>query len=83
MLNKSGSAETTPVPDLPHWIAMQLPRGVRRRFVETGEHRVPVMEWGPADGHAVVLLHGNPMWGFLWRKACPRCSSGRAASACA
>ena len=27
-----------------------------------------VMEWGPADGRAVLLLHGNPTWGFLWRK---------------
>ncbi len=27
-----------------------------------------VLEWGPADGHTVVLVHGNPTWGFLWRK---------------
>ncbi len=26
------------------------------------------MSWGPGDGHAVVMLHGNPTWGFLWRK---------------
>ena len=26
------------------------------------------MEWGPADGKAVVMVHGNPTWGFLWRK---------------
>jgi len=32
-----------------------------------GEH-VHVMEWGPRDGRAVVLVHGNPTWGFLWRK---------------
>ena len=27
-----------------------------------------VLEWGPATGPAIVLLHGNPTWGFLWRK---------------
>ena len=27
-----------------------------------------VMEWGPSDGKTVLLLHGNPTWGFLWRK---------------
>ncbi|MBV8761487.1 MAG: alpha/beta fold hydrolase [Deltaproteobacteria bacterium] len=27
-----------------------------------------VMEWGPASGRTVVLVHGNPTWGFLWRK---------------
>jgi len=27
-----------------------------------------VAEWGPTDGKAIVLVHGNPTWGFLWRK---------------
>lgn len=27
-----------------------------------------VLEWGPPDGKPVVLVHGNPTWGFLWRK---------------
>lgn len=27
-----------------------------------------VLEWGPANGPALLLLHGNPTWGFLWRK---------------
>ncbi|MBL8952133.1 MAG: alpha/beta fold hydrolase [Myxococcaceae bacterium] len=27
-----------------------------------------VMESGPEDGPTVLLLHGNPTWGFLWRK---------------
>lgn len=35
--------------------------------VGVGE-RMHVAEWGPADGRAVVLVHGNPTWGFLWRK---------------
>ena len=27
-----------------------------------------VHEWGPPDGPAVLLVHGNPTWSFLWRK---------------
>lgn len=27
-----------------------------------------VFEWGPIDGPAILLVHGNPTWGFLWRK---------------
>ena len=27
-----------------------------------------MLAWGPADGRAVVLVHGNPTWSFLWRK---------------
>ena len=28
-----------------------------------------VLEWGPADAaRTIVLVHGNPTWGFLWRK---------------
>jgi len=27
-----------------------------------------VAEWGPAGGRPVVMVHGNPTWGFLWRK---------------
>lgn len=27
-----------------------------------------VAEWGPADGRPVLMVHGNPTWGFLWRK---------------
>lgn len=27
-----------------------------------------VLEWGPSTGPAIVLLHGNPTWSFLWRE---------------
>ncbi len=53
-------------PPLPDWIARQLPGGVRRRLVEVGGYRMHVMEWGA--GRPVLLLHGNPTWGFLYRK---------------
>jgi haloalkane dehalogenase len=53
-------------PPLPDWIARQLPEGARRRLVEVGGYRMHVMEWGA--GRPVLLLHGNPTWGFLYRK---------------
>ncbi len=37
-------------------------------MLETGSERMHVLEWGPETGPAVVLVHGNPTWGFLWRK---------------
>jgi haloalkane dehalogenase len=55
-------------PPLPDWIEAQLPAGVRRQLVDVGGERMHVMEWGPADGRTVLLLHGNPTWSFLWRK---------------
>ena len=33
-----------------------------------GNERMHVLEWGPAEGPAVLLQHGNPTWSFLWRK---------------
>lgn len=53
---------------LPDWIDVQLPRGVEREYVDIESQRLHVMAWGPADGRAVVLVHGNPTWSFLWRK---------------
>lgn len=53
---------------LPSWIEAQLPAGGRHRDVAVGSERMHVAEWGPPDGKTVVLVHGNPTWGFLWRK---------------
>ncbi len=53
---------------LPAWIEAQLPDGARHRDVAVGGERMHVAEWGPKDGRTVVLAHGNPTWGFLWRK---------------
>jgi haloalkane dehalogenase len=54
--------------DIPDWIARQLPAGVREHEVATRGERMHVLEWGPKDGHTIVFVHGNPTWGFLWRK---------------
>jgi len=51
-------------PPLPDFLARQLP--FDRYAVEVEGLRLHVMEAG--RGPAVVLLHGNPTWGYLWRK---------------
>jgi haloalkane dehalogenase len=53
-------------PPIPDWIVRQLPPGVRRRLVDVGGAFLHVMEWGA--GRPVLLQHGNPTWGFLYRK---------------
>ncbi len=56
----------TEAPPLPGWIERMLPAGVRRSAVDVGGYRMHVMETG--SGFPVLLLHGNPTWGFLYRK---------------
>jgi haloalkane dehalogenase len=51
-------------PSLPPWLERQLP--FSRSLVDVGEHRMHVMQSGA--GLPVVMVHGNPSWGFLWRK---------------
>jgi cis-3-alkyl-4-acyloxetan-2-one decarboxylase len=55
-----------PAPALPAWISRQLPAGIERYLVDLGGPRMHVMEVG--RGRPVLLLHGNPTWGFLYRK---------------
>ncbi|HVS02888.1 MAG TPA: alpha/beta fold hydrolase [Thermoanaerobaculia bacterium] len=53
-----------PVPPLPEWLADLLPFA-RFRFAVEGRG-MHVMTAG--TGAPVLLLHGNPTWGFLWRR---------------
>ena len=55
-------------PALPAWIAAQLPPGARDVEIETRGERVHALVWGPDAGRTILLVHGNPTWGFLWRK---------------
>jgi cis-3-alkyl-4-acyloxetan-2-one decarboxylase len=50
-------------PPLPDWLARLVP--ARRYLVDVGK-RMHVMETG--EGPPVVMLHGNPTWGFLYHK---------------
>jgi haloalkane dehalogenase len=51
-------------PALPEWLAKLVP--FERYVLRVGDHRIHVMETG--TGTPVVMLHGNPTWGFLWRR---------------
>jgi haloalkane dehalogenase len=41
------------------------------RWFETPHGRMHFVDEGPKDGKPVVLLHGNPTWGFLYRNFIP------------
>jgi haloalkane dehalogenase len=56
--------ERIPAPPLPPWLAAQVP--FERYLVRVGGYRLHVMEAG--EGRPVLMLHGNPSWGFLYRK---------------
>lgn len=58
--------ERLPAPSLPGWLERQLPSPLSRYRVQVGPHRMHVMESG--EGRPVLMLHGNPTWGFLYRK---------------
>ncbi len=53
-----------PAPELPEWLDQMLP--FKRYLVDTGAWRMHVMENG--SGIPIIMVHGNPTWGFLWRK---------------
>lgn len=40
----------------------------RRYCIDSGGIRWHIMESGPVDGLPVLMVHGNPTWGFLYRK---------------
>jgi haloalkane dehalogenase len=57
-----------PAPTIPSWIAAELP--FERYRVDVGGLAMHVMEHG--EGMPVVMLHGNPTWGFLYRRVAAR-----------
>lgn len=57
--------EKLPAPTLPPWIAKEVPFTRYRVTVGEGLH-MHVMETG--RGLPVLMVHGNPTWGFLYRK---------------
>lgn len=61
------SAIRLPAPELPDWIRTMLPRSIERyRLPVGGGQQMAVMEMG--QGRPVLMVHGNPSWGFLYRK---------------
>lgn len=60
-------------PIIPDWIENMLPKGHCRYSIEVGSQTtMHVMETG--KGYPVLMLHGNPTWGFLYRKIMDRLS---------
>lgn len=41
------------------------------QWFETPEGRLHYVDEGPRDGRPVVLVHGNPSWGYIWRNFIP------------
>ena len=41
------------------------------RWFDTDDGRLHYVDEGPRDGSPVVLVHGNPTWGYLWRNFIP------------
>ena len=62
-----------PAPLLPAWLDGMLP--FERYTVRIEEHRLHVMETG--QGRPVLMLHGNPTWGFLYRRVVERLTGDR------
>ncbi len=56
--------EKLPAPSLPSWLEPMVP--FERYRIDVGGRRMHVMETG--TGFPVVALHGNPPWGFLYRR---------------
>ncbi len=52
-------------PDLPEWLSEIYP--FRTRLVDLGQYRMSLVDEGPQDAPALLLLHGNPTWSFMYR----------------
>jgi haloalkane dehalogenase len=75
------SVQRLPAPDLPDWLSPLVPFG--RYRLDLGEHRMHVMEHhsqasaGEGYRRPVLMVHGNPTWGFLYRKVVAELPPGR------
>ncbi len=57
------------IADLPPEVAAAYP--YRSRFVQVNGRRMHYVDEGPPDAPPMLLLHGNPAWGYLWRDTVP------------
>jgi pimeloyl-ACP methyl ester carboxylesterase len=56
-------------PELPRWLRAMFPDGMRSRMIPVGDgEAMHVAEWGEPDATPVLMVHGNPSWGLLYRK---------------
>lgn len=57
------------IADLPPEVKVQYP--YESTFVTVNGRRMHIVDAGPRDAPPMLLLHGNPTWGFLWRDVVP------------
>ena len=64
----------------PHWLARQGPADAladleafpyEPHYVDIDGLRMAYIDVGPADAPAVLLLHGEPTWSYLYRRMIP------------
>ena len=59
----------TTIADLGPHVARHYP--YRSRFVRVNGRRMHYVDEGHDEATPVLLLHGNPTWGYLWREVVP------------
>ena len=55
-----------PAPPIPEWISHQFPIEFTRYCLNVGGYNMHIMETG--TGYPILMMHGNPTWGYLYRK---------------
>ena len=68
------------LPELPEFIVRQYPFRRRLWQLETGPdagRRLHLIDHGDPEGRAVLMLHGNPTWSFLWRRVIAAMPGGK------
>ena len=55
--------------DLGSHVSIRYP--FRSKFVNVNGWRMHYIDEGPPNAPPVLLLHGNPTWGYLWRDTIP------------
>ena len=60
---------TRTINDLGSHVASRYP--FQSRFANVNGWRMHYVDEGPREAPPMLLLHGNPTWGYLWRDTVP------------
>ena len=63
------TTRTRTINDLGPHVSIRYP--FRSKFVNVNGWRMHYIDEGPPNAPPVLLLHGNPTWGYLWRDTIP------------
>jgi cis-3-alkyl-4-acyloxetan-2-one decarboxylase len=63
------------LPELPEWLHELYP--FRTRALDIDSRRMSFVDEGPKEAPALLLLHGNPTWSFLYRQLIRKALPGR------